>query len=614
MLKNLLILERSSEVLTFEKDSKNGDYILEGIFGEMGIKNKNGRTYEESEYLPQIEALQDKISKSKLMGELDHPQNFDISLKNVSHVIEEISYGKETRQVRGKIRLLNTDAGRQAKALVDDGIPLHISSRAAGVVESNGDVKIKKLFTYDLVADPGFENAQLNRVNESYGFEENGNISVFEVDWKIPGEHSYLLDDKYSKTNENNAQSTMEDVINQEDFNTYSKHIAEQLNSIKEKIEGFEAVKEAAGDNSQIIEYVEKLRTKMNEMFSYMKEVSNGVNGIIEEVNSIAEHNNHIVENVKDLKGYVDHVAEQSDYGLQYIEENAKKTNHIIEHNNYLAEHLDSLAQFGDHLTEGMNQLANYTEYLKGNIETVGQYGDYTAESVKKIKSRLASVNEDDSAKEIEKDILALGDPVYHSPEEGKAVLGEKKKETPIEESFDNNIYKNEITEKLDILIASAQKQTADLQGDLHFLRFLNPTDKNNFYAMNENVQQRVISKTKENTYTSEQDVKAIIESVITPVDNTPLYLKNIPSEYRSNWDIASQGKKNQLIAESKSYSLNTAFQIDNFWQTRDFRENAMQIAKLDESAQITESVAPNGVNSEWMEWFAADLKAKFEK
>ena len=40
---------------------------------------------------------------------------------------------------------------------------LHISSRAAGTVDEAGKVKIKKFFTYDLVADPGFENAELSK-------------------------------------------------------------------------------------------------------------------------------------------------------------------------------------------------------------------------------------------------------------------------------------------------------------------------------------------------------------------------------------------------------------------------------------------------------------------
>ena len=149
---NLLILERSSGTLTSK--TADGSYVLEGIFGEIDKKNKNNRIYTEAEYVPQIEALQEKIKSSKLLGELDHPAKFDISLKNVSHIIEELTYDKESKQVRGKIRLLDTDAGKQAKALVDAGVPLQISSRAAGAVESDGKVKIKQLFTYDLVADP----------------------------------------------------------------------------------------------------------------------------------------------------------------------------------------------------------------------------------------------------------------------------------------------------------------------------------------------------------------------------------------------------------------------------------------------------------------------------
>ena len=76
---NLLILERSSATLSSK--SNDGAYILEGIFGEIDKKNKNNRIYTEDEYVPQIEALQEKIKSSKLLGELDHPAKFDISLE-----------------------------------------------------------------------------------------------------------------------------------------------------------------------------------------------------------------------------------------------------------------------------------------------------------------------------------------------------------------------------------------------------------------------------------------------------------------------------------------------------------------------------------------------------
>ena len=220
--KNLLILERSNSSLS----SSNVDekYVLEGIFGEIDKKNRNQRIYTESEYLPQIEALQAKIKSSKLLGELDHPKEFDISLKNVSHVIEELTYDKDSKQVRGRIRLLDTDAGRQAKALVDAGVPLQISSRAAGAVREDGTVQIKQLFTYDLVADPGFENAELKRVNEAYGFENNDTFFIFE----IPDNNKTNLNQ--NKTNE----STMTSYVNVDDFNSYSKYLAEEIKAKKE--------------------------------------------------------------------------------------------------------------------------------------------------------------------------------------------------------------------------------------------------------------------------------------------------------------------------------------------------------------------------------------------
>ncbi len=604
---NLLILERSTQTLSFESDSK-GNYVLEGIFGEMGVKNKNGRVYDESEYLPQVESLKEKINSGKLMGELDHPQNFDISLKNVSHVIEDISYDKETRQVRGKIRLLNTDAGRQAKALVDDGIPLHISSRAAGVVEGNGSVKIKKLFTYDLVADPGFENAQLNRINESFGFSNNGNVSIYEIDSPIPGLDAYIDNDKYNITNENNDTNKMEGVVKIEDFNTYSKHIAEQLNSLKSEVETCKSIKEANGSNPLLEEYIEQIRERMN--------------GLIDNVTNLMDHNNHIVENVKNIKGYVEHVAEQSnngfayiehvaeqaDMGIQYIEDVAKKANHIIEHNNYIAEQVDNIAQYGDHLSEGLNQLADYSEYLKGNIETVGQYGDYTAENVKRIKQSLSAINED-KAEEIEDAIMKMGEPKQHTPEKGEEVVSE---------SFNISSYKNDIAEKLDILIESAKKQTADLNGDLHFLRFLNDTEKNNFHSLNEDAKAKIITKSKDVTYTSSSDVKAIFESVINPVDRTPLFIKNIPDEYRADWEKSTTAKKKQIVAEAAGHTLNTDYQINNFWSTRDFRETLLNVQRIDEasnaSSEKVETVDTYGVTNGYMDWFGQELAKKFNR
>ena len=63
--KNLLIIERSSSSL--DTKSENGSVVLEGVFTEIGVKNKNNRIYEETEVLPQIKDIKEKVKNSKLL-------------------------------------------------------------------------------------------------------------------------------------------------------------------------------------------------------------------------------------------------------------------------------------------------------------------------------------------------------------------------------------------------------------------------------------------------------------------------------------------------------------------------------------------------------------------
>jgi hypothetical protein len=244
--KTLLIVERSeSKLQSLTEDDK---YVLEGTFTEVGVKNNNNRIYDEKELVPHINELKKMCEGNKLLGELDHPKSFDISLQNASHIIESIDYDKDKKIVTGRIRLLNTDAGKNARALVDAGVPLHISSRAAGVVEGNGHVKIKKMFTYDLVANPGFTNAQLKRVNESYGFDDD-NIGLFEIpdSWDQFNEArtEEIEKPKNNKINEMDSNK----YISIEDFNQYTKLVKNEFENLKKSIK--ESV-DNAGDKSLI--------------------------------------------------------------------------------------------------------------------------------------------------------------------------------------------------------------------------------------------------------------------------------------------------------------------------------------------------------------------------
>lgn len=569
---NLLILERSTASLS--KDATSGSYVLEGVFGEIGVKNKNNRIYDEKEILPHIKELASKAEQGVLLGELDHPQKFDISLKNVSHRITEVRYDENKKQVLGKIEVLDTSAGKEAKALIDAGIPIHISSRAAGVVEGNGHVKIKKMFTYDLVADPGFANAQLERVNESFGFSDDGNIGIFQVNETIE-------DDKYSK-DEQNKENTMEEnnFVKTEDFNKYSKYLAEEISQLKGKLS------EEAGDDS-VIKYAEELAEKVNKMHEY-------TNYLAESMDNVISHNNYMVENMNKVTGYIDYVAENLDKNIQYSEHLAENLDNSIQYTEHVAEGanatestVNNLKGYTDYLGENLDKTIKYSEYLKENLETVGGYTDYLGENLDKIGKKVFNISEDEEA-EVENTTAT---------------------ET---EEVETDDYKKEITEKLNSLFESAQKQTAELDGDLHFLRFVDKSKRDSFKTMKDEVKDSLTEAFKSSKYFNTAQVEAIWESVINPVvDRSPNVIADMPAEYKEAWDNLSEARQSQIIAESKFYSLNTQYKIDNFWQTRDMRQSPAPTTTLNESSTAAPKTPESKLGKEFENDFVNEMKRR---
>ena len=357
---DLLIVEMSSNQLSVAS-SEGKEYVLEGIFGEIDTKNKNNRIYTEDEYVPQIQQLQDKIKSSKLLGELDHPQQFDVSLKNVSHIIEELFYDKDNKQVKGKIRLLDTDAGRQAKALVDAGVPLQISSRAAGAVESNGKVKIKQLFTYDLVADPGFANAELKRVNESYGFDNESGLWIYEMNGEAPEATEEITT---TNTNTEIKEKNMAEFVKAEDFHKYSEYLANEIKGIKESIGA------KSEDNT-------------------LENVKSHNDHIVESVNTLSEYVEYLAGKLDESIQYSEHVAEKADQGISYTESVAEKLDQGIQYSEHLAEAVGKVKDFANYIAEQANEgaetnknLLGYVEYLKENLQSVSEYTEYIATQI----------------------------------------------------------------------------------------------------------------------------------------------------------------------------------------------------------------------------------------
>ena len=642
---NLLILERSSSELEFKQE--DGIYVLEGVFGEIDKKNRNNRIYTESEYVPQIEALQAKIGSSKLLGELDHPQTFDVSLKNVSHIIEELTYDSETKQVKGKIRLLDTEAGRQAKALVDAGVPLQISSRAAGTVESNGTVKIKQLFTYDLVADPGFENAELKRVNESFGFENDSDIQIYEIS-----------DTKELLTTENKNETTMAEskFVSTEDFNKYSQYLSNEIKSLKEEVTSLTDDESVKSEVESVKEYSNYLAEKLEKTIEYSAYLAENLDNTITTNNEISEkldnsiaYTEHIAEGVESIKDYTNYLAESYNEGatthenllkyIDYLKENLEK---VTEYAEYVAETVNSNLLLEDEAGKEVEEIEDEDDskdVTEPTVDAEGNELDHGAEVEDKsdeLEDELEDTVDDagdeeiseeedvEEVEETEEDVEEVEETEEEDVEEGNAfgaarakaiadgeeeftVDGETFKvkdvdaedkenaeefveeeveateeSEEVEEAVDSlDTYKSEITSKLSALI---EKATVKKNSNPHFFRFISEAKKSEYNELSTEDQSTVLKAVEGKGFLTEGQIITLWNSSLIKADNTsePNVIAMMPEEYKETWSKLSEAKKTALLAQSKYHKLETSYQVRNFWQTRDLRDVAVVMEKVE--------------------------------
>lgn len=571
--KVVLILEKSSENLKPIKD--NNDVILEGIFTQFGVVNNNDRIYEEEEYLPHLKYLQKKIAENRLIGELDHPEKFDISLSKISHIIEKLEYDKENRCIRGRVRILDTPQGRIAKELVESGVPISISSRAAGLVGPNKKVKIKKIFTYDLVADPGFENAVLSKINESLGI-LNENIAIYDMTESYPE----LLEEFSNETNEDKKINTDMEYVTADELNTYSLILKEEIEDIHKKLSSI-----SEGHNSELEEKVQKMNESVEKIQKYL-------NYLADKVDQSLQFGEHVSENLDKTIEYVNYIAKTLDKSIQFADYIADKTNESINYGEYLKEQIEKSISYSEYLKECIELGVSYSEYVAEQANKGIEYSEYVAEQAnkgikyteyvaEKANESLNLLNEkaDNSIKyteyvaeklvtELEDTILYtdylaeslnkgiayseyVGEQTQHLADYTEFSLNEGiSKKVSTKEIVESTIDYTSIDKKIDELLKSVKKQKIDEAN----IKLEEAKKQKVSKALNESSQQA-----------SDKELAKILNNG----KNKPLnWLEDAPEEYKQIWESLDPKVKEIINAQSKSYRLETAYQIKNFWDT----------------------------------------------
>jgi len=619
----VFILERFNEGLAVS--NSNGDIVLEGTAAVFGVKNNNNRVYEKEEYLPHLSYLQEKINKGQLFGELDHPQSFDVSLKNVSHVVEGLSYDEGSNSVKIKLRILNTPAGQIAKTLVESGCTISCSSRAAGQVMNEGKVKLHKIFTYDLVAEPGFSQAILQKtVNESLQtqftnvFESLDQLKQTAVTNKLmdisenfnfeDSVRVYRINNSEMNTPQNNNKQMANEFVSREELNQYSELVRKKFDALQESIKknnkGIVSLSESTGDSNKMVTYVNYLAGEMERLVEYTNYLSAMLNKgitytehVAEKVNNVIDFSDYLAEKTEQNIQYSDYLGEKVNQSINYSEYVAEQVERNIKYTEYVAEQADKGIQYSEYIGEQAEKGIRYSEYIGENVEAAIKYSNYLGENLEKgirYSEYIAeTMNEKISpsvgitSRKLLADVKSLNEGASYEISENSGV--------------------DELVSAVDGIISHIKSNSANavLENKYPFLKLLSESNRQKFFALEHETKTAIVETLRGAVYFTEAEVIHLMEAVLNKQEeNTPNYVRFMPEKYKEVFESMSDAERNWVAAQANNFQLNTAYQVKAFWDSRDLRgiyerltNEKIQSEKINESQGAEGYVSLNKVN-----------------
>ena len=515
-------LGKVSDLTVQESKNPSEGVRLSGVFGVCGVKNQNNRIYDKANYAAMVESLQKVIATEGCPGELEHPNNFNINLENVSHKIESIEMN-EDGTITGTILLLNTPKGKIAQAIVEGGLPLYISSRGAGTITNEGRVNLTSLKTYDLVGTPGFsqakltlkENQTVESLNESL---DDGNIMWAIVEGDDSSDDLLDLDSDDKKSDDKKSDDKKSDDKKKED---------------KEE-EKEEKKSEEKSDDSEKEEKKKKDNKDNKDSKVTMEELKKSIDALADKVTTLeaqlhvaqesAQPNYNAIEMWIKEEFAPSFKNEVSESVKKYVnEEFANKVQNWIceEFANEINEWVEN--DVATELNENLKSYVNeeFAEHLQGWI--VEEFGGQVD---KWVSEEFAGTVENWIAEEY----------------------------STVVENWINDEYapilENRINESVNENVAQyiSENNAARLDEIDSLLETLSD-DKNSAVA-------ELVKETKA------ADKYANIYAV-----------KNMPAEFVPSWNMIDEARKDEIVRSSKMYDFTKEGVLESFWGSVDFEK-----------------------------------------
>jgi hypothetical protein len=145
------------------------------------------------------------------------------------------------------------------------------------------------------------------------------------------------------------------------------------------------------------------------------------------------------------------------------------------------------------------------------------------------------------------------------------------------------------------------------------FFKFVSESTQSDFNALETEDKTKVLSAVEGRGYLTEGQILGLWQnSLLTATKSTePNVISMMPAEYKETFSKLSESKKNSIIAQSKMHKLETAYQVANFWQTRDLREVSQVMEKVELLKESVEVKSTIGYDTAGI---AAELAKRFKK
>lgn len=625
MSKSLMICTNTKDKLhlnesDYPENSNSKKYILTGIFAHLGIKNRNERVYTKEEYLKHLQYLREDIKSGEpLLGELDHPDDrFEVKLKEASHRVIDLWYDANTNCVMGKIELLNTPNGKLAQSMIDQGIPLHISSRAAGTVNADHTVSIQQIYTYDLVCKPGFADAVLHRVDESvsshnysdatksfltnamkmeslnaapqYGI-INENVSVSEI--KAPvilrKEAKALQINKQTVINEDMSKPLLEnnnpDATTGKPLSISGNSGAAALGVPVANLGGTNETSDSSTDSStaDVSETTDKKDEKVcpecgkipcecDKKDDHEEKETNECNGkdceddkehLNSDDNTDASTGNNVSEDEDESKENDD----DSDSKEDAEGDNNKKTK-----KDSGIEILDVTAEFEDGDKDEKSDDKKENDMIK-DVEP-----EYVSDDKSKDEDNKESKESDDEDNTDE--TSEAKDEDTPCDEDDKCAKDAKKLNDKAAKDIEK--HKDSIFKKLDDLKASIEKKNKSkeeskcesaIMARYPVSMMMNESNFASFAALSESQKTKVVSYLQNNNITEVKSINESWKNGIDYVQEIPTWLKFAPDTYKALYESASEQIKTNINNMAKYVLFESQYDINTFWENSGLAE-----------------------------------------